>query len=455
MSFLEYPNAIITILAAILLVMGLIGLYFMMKSVRASRETAEKNFCSMTQIESSFVKAGAQQKRRCLLYISMSLDSMKRLYPEARAFHMYEQNKKILLKHFCLSMDGEIAIDGDDNFVALNNLDEADIERCIEKCAEEMKKTFVKNGAVGVAHIYIGYHLTRSNEVSFDTILSRAKQACSMAEDQNTLHCRWDRANGKAFERKISIENTIASEIENNHFFLEYQPLVDAKTNKIIGAEVLARLNSPTEGVLAPGAFLSAVNNVGLNQKFDYYIFEKNCKWIANDIENRKKYVYTINFSRHTLCDPDLARNIVRIVEKYGIPYSCLAVEILEDKSVQDEEKTIMIQNLTILKARGILILLDDFGRGHTNFRDLADFDVSIVKIDRSIIQNADTHKGFLLLANIVRTARDLGFQTLCEGIETEAFKQLAEDADCDIFQGFYFYRPMSVTQLENLLDNQ
>ena len=165
--------------------------------------------------------------------------------------------------------------------------------------------------------------------------------------------------------------------------------------------------------------------------------------------------MYSINFSRHTLCDPDLARNIVQIVEKYRIPYSCIAVEILEDKRVNGEEKVTMIQNLTALKEKGILILLDDFGRGHTSFQDLAEFDVNIVKIDRSIIQNADTHKGFLLLANIVRTARDLGFRTVCEGIETETFKQLAKDADCDIFQGFYFYHPMSVTQLENLLDNQ
>ena len=90
-------------------------------------------------------------------------------------------------------------------------------------------------------------------------------------------------------------ENSIRSEIEDNRFFLEYQPVIDAKTGEITGAEVLARLNSATEGILTPGAFLSAVNNVGLNKKFDYYIFEKNCKWIASDKENRVKYVYAIS----------------------------------------------------------------------------------------------------------------------------------------------------------------
>ena len=71
-------------------------------------------------------------------------------------------------------------------------------------------------------------------------------------------------------------------------------------------------------------------------------------KWISNDKENRVKYVYTINFSRHTLCDPNLADRIIEITEKYGIGYSCIAVEILEDKDLNDAEKSIMIKNISI-----------------------------------------------------------------------------------------------------------
>ena len=79
-----------------------------------------------------------------------------------------------------------------------------------------------------------------------------------------------------------------------DRFFLVYQPVVDAKTKKIIGAEALSRLNSSSDGVLNPASFLSAVDSVGLNNKFDYYIFEKNCKWISNDKKQREGYKYTI-----------------------------------------------------------------------------------------------------------------------------------------------------------------
>lgn len=274
-----------------------------------------------------------------------------------------------------------------------------------------------------------------------------------MAADKDVLHCQWDSTNGKAFEKKIKIENNIQNEIDNNRFFLEYQPVLDAATNKIIGAEVLSRLNSHTEGILTPGSFLSAVNNVGLNEKFDYYIFEKNCKWISNDKEKRTKYVYTINFSRFTLCDPNLADDIIKIIENYGIEYSCIAVEILEDKSLNKDEKAIVVSNLLRLKEKGVLILLDDFGKGYTSFCDLTDFDINIVKIDKSITQNATNEAGFLVLKNIIKTAKDLGFKTLCEGIETEEHKNKAVEAGCDMLQGFYFYRPMPVTKLETLFD--
>jgi EAL domain-containing protein (putative c-di-GMP-specific phosphodiesterase class I) len=285
--------------------------------------------------------------------------------------------------------------------------------------------------------------------------LSRAKQACSIAEDKNVLYCQWDSSNGKAFERKIKIENNIQNEIDNNRFFLEYQPILDARTNKIMGAEVLSRLNSTSEGVLTPHLFLSAVNNVGLNEKFDYYIFEKNCKWISSDKENRIKYVYTINFSRSTLCDENLAENIINIIEKYDVDYSCIAVEILEDKNLKENEKSVMIANLARLKQKGILILLDDFGKGYTSFADLTEFDINIIKIDKAITQNSTTESGFLILKNIIRTAHDLGFKTLCEGIETEEHKKTVASAGCDLMQGYYFYRPMPVAQLEKLFEKQ
>ena len=453
MQFFEYPYVIITILLIIFFVMGLIGLYFTIKSVKTSKGTAEKSFCGIGKIESDFEKAVAIRKNCCVVYISLSLDNMKRLYSEPKANRMYEQIKRILLIHFGLATGSEISIYGKEGFVALTNFDAEEIAQHIDNSFKEINETFANNGAVNVVHINFGYFITGSKEVSFKTALMRAKQACSMAEDKEMLSCQWDSSNGKEFVRKIKIENNIQNEINNNKFFIECQPILTAQTNKIIGAEVLSRLNSSTEGILSPSLFLSAVNNVGLNQQFDYYIFEKICKWISNDKENRMKYVYTINFSRYTLCDPKLADNIIRITNEYGIKHSCIAVEILEDKSLNDEELALIVKNLNCLKAKGISILLDDFGKGYTSFNDLTHFTVDIVKIDKSITQNAITPNGFLILKNLIKTAHDLGFKTLCEGIETEEHQNAARNAGCDMLQGYYYYKPMPVTRFETLFN--
>ena len=85
----------------------------------------------------------------------------------------------------------------------------------------------------------------------------------------------------------------------------------------------------------------------------------------------------------------------------------------------------------------------------------MTDFDISIVKIDKSITQNAISQTGFLVLKNIIKTAKELGFRTICEGIETEEHKKLVVDAGCDILQGYYFYRPMPVKQFETLVEKQ
>ena len=180
--------------------------------------------------------------------------------------------------------------------------------------------------------------------------------------------------------------------------------------------------------------------------------FEKNCKWISND-KKRKAYKYTINFSRSTLCEPQFAEKIIGIAEKYGLEFSCLAVEILEDKNITGEAKKQMIDNLSALKEKGISVLLDDFGSGYTTFGDLQNLDISIVKIDKSITHNSVTETGFIILKNIIRTSKDIGFKVLCEGVETKEQEEAVIKAGCDMLQGFYYYRPMPVAQLEKVFE--
>lgn len=449
MRFFEYPYVIITILALCLITFGLIALYFSLKCVKTANSAEEKSFCSIGRLENIFEKATLQKKTRCIIYISVSLENISRLYSEPKSARILTQLKGAFLT--CLGEDTEICVYGSKNFVALSPYGSDSAASHIESCLEMAEKIFRDNGAVNSASVRFGYYCTDSTEVNFITAVNRAKQACTMAENKSVPLCHWDSTSGKEFERRIKIENNIHNEIDNNRFFLEYQPIVDTSGN-IVGAEVLSRLNSDESGLLTPHKFLPAIDRVGLNEEFDYYIFEKNCKWIANDKALRQKYVYNSNFSRATICDISFEGRITEIADKYGVAYSSLAIEILEDKDLSKEEKDIMKANLVKLKSKGFKIFLDDFGKGYTSFSDLSQFDVDIIKIDREIVRNSVTETGLVILRGIIKTAKDLGFKTLCEGVETQEEMEIVKNEGCDLMQGYYFYRPMPVAKLEEKL---
>ena len=454
MQIFEYPYVIITILVFCFMIAGAIGLYFAVKGYKNANGMAEKGFCRIGHLENEYKRLQLRGTMRCLVYVNMSAEEMIRYNQQPKAMRILSQIQKILYRVFLENNGNLISNYTTFNFAILAVSNPEKTEMLIKRCKTEINRMISINEAASSVNVNMGIYSTDSTESDFETALSRAKQACTMAEEKDIFWCSWDRESGKEFVRKTKIENTIQNEIENNRFFLEYQPIIDSVTGKPVGAEVLARLNSKEDGILSPKMFLSAVTNVGLSKKFDYHIFEKNCKWISNSRENREKYVYTINFSRATLCHRSFADEIMLIIEKYGIKPYCVAVEILEDKNLSAEEKAVMRDNIKKLREHGILILLDDFGGGYTSFNDLNDFGIDIVKIDKSITQNCLTPSGLLILKNIIRTAKELGFKTLCEGVETKEHDAVIKEAGCDMIQGYYYYRPMPVTQLEKLFEN-
>ena len=450
MHVFENPYIIIASLAIGVVVLAAIGICFAVRALRAANGQTKRSFTSISKMESRF-KAMGKSRSRLVLYINLSTDNLRVSRSEQKLFLEIKHN---LLNTFANGEESFAAAYDDKNYIVIANLDAETVKEQIETCINDINKILLKHSAFNVVTVKIGSYDSSRIQVNFDDAVARAKQACMLAKTQKTSYVEWTASSGKALEKKIKIENNIEKEIDNNRFFLEYQPVLDAKTKKIIGAEVLSRLNSESEGILAPKSFLSAVDSVGINEKFDYYIFEKNCKWISNDKKQREGYKYTINFSRSTISEPEFVEKITNIAEKYDLKFSCLAVEILEDKNIMGKAKQQMIDNLSLLKEKGISILLDDFGSGYTTFGDLQNLDISIIKIDKSITQNSVTETGFKILKNIIQTAKDIGFKTLCEGIETKEQEDAAIEAGCDLLQGFYYYKPMSVATLENLFDN-
>ena len=235
--------------------------------------------------------------------------------------------------------------------------------------------------------------------------------------------------------------------LEQDLFSLVIQPVVSLKDNSIFTGEVLSRLNHPERGIISPDSFLPVVDALDLYPRYDRYIFKKCCAWVSRSLAAGEPLNFiSINFSRPSLCEANLARDLIEIADRYGIPHSTLGIEITEQ--VPESGVIHLLNNLNALRAAGFCVILDDFGSGVTSFNDLMHYPLDIVKIDRSLLLKAETPQGAAAYRNLVAMATDLGAEVVCEGIETEAQHRFAREAGCHFGQGFLFFKPISQHQI-------
>lgn len=230
--------------------------------------------------------------------------------------------------------------------------------------------------------------------------------------------------------------------ISRDRFELVIQPVVDLETDTIVGCEALSRLNHPSRGVISPDTFLPSVDNLGLYPKFDCYIFHKGCAWMAHMLEEQVNLQFlSCNFSRKTLSEKDLVHQLTKSADLFGLDHHYMAIEVTEREGETDTEQFQI--NLEQIKAAGFQIFVDDFGAGVTSVKDLWQYPVDVVKIDRSILLGADTPKGETAFRGLVKLATSLGAKVVCEGIETEEQHRLAKSCKCHYGQGYLFSPPI------------
>ena len=249
----------------------------------------------------------------------------------------------------------------------------------------------------------------------------------------------------------LELQNRMEEFLERDLFSLVIQPVVDFRNNTSSNGEVLSRLNHPERGVIFPDDFLPAVDALGLYPRFDRYIFQKSCAWLNRSLaEGAQIDCISCNFSRKTLSEENLPRDLIRIADSYALPHHKLGLEITEREQETDAQQ--LMENLKQLKAAGFRIILDDYGNGVTSENDLMQYPLDIVKIDRSLLLNACTERGNAEFRALVDKATQLGAEVVCEGIETEEQDRFVRDAGCHYGQGFMYFKPIAQNQVFEMM---
>lgn len=315
-----------------------------------------------------------------------------------------------------------------------------------------MRKRF--NNNLYRLHINIGiYEITNPSE-PVSTMCDKCKIAIeSFSGDYNNIISHYD---GQLLEKSL-YERKIVSEfdksLENSEFKLYLQPQYSTHGN-ILGAEALVRWHHPLRGIIYPGDFIETFEKTGIIYKLDYYMWELAASKLAEWKERGFNHLYiSVNISAKDFYYMNVFKEITSIVTKYDIDPKNLKLEITETVLMTESHSMKLIKKL---RDFGFLIEIDDFGSGYSSLNMLKDIDVDVIKIDMGFLrdtQNTKEGRSELILDSIITMIKHLGMEVITEGVETKEQVEMLTKMGCDVFQGYYFSKPLSIEDFEKSLD--
>jgi EAL domain-containing protein (putative c-di-GMP-specific phosphodiesterase class I)/CheY-like chemotaxis protein len=228
-----------------------------------------------------------------------------------------------------------------------------------------------------------------------------------------------------------------------------FQPKVNLGDGSVVGAEALARWRHPQQGVIAPYAFITEMENNGLIDQLTWSILEKSAascrEWLGRGLQA----TVSINLSLKSLGDPGLAERITARVAAQDLAARNVVLEITESAAMTDLAKA--LENLTRLRMKGFGLSIDDYGTGYSSMQQLSRIPFSELKIDQSFVFSAvEKESSRVILASSLDMAKKLKLKVVAEGVETRAHWNLLHGLGCDIAQGYFIAKPMEAAAFQD-----
>ena len=252
--------------------------------------------------------------------------------------------------------------------------------------------------------------------------------------------------------KSLRYEKEIETALTNEAFFMVYQPKVSSENHEIAAAEALIRWRKNDQVVVYPGEFIPIIEDSELIINIGEYVISKVLEQLRDyRLQGKKLIPISVNIAERHLLTDGFAEFIDQQLLHFDIDAKYLEIEITEGVLIKDIELCISV--LTRIKKRGVSVSVDDFGMGYSSMNYLKRLPLDILKIDRSFVIDCNNEKEDKEICQaIINLAKGINLKTVAEGVETiEQVKTLSE-LGCDMFQGYYFYKPMSHEALAQLL---
>ena len=340
---------------------------------------------------------------------------------------------------------------GGDEFVALlpEVTDERDAERVAQRVLDALREPIFVGGqecfvtaSVGIA-LYprdgqTMADLLRNSDVAMYAVKSQGRNASAVYSPQLAGH-------GK---QKLELESALHKALERNEIVLHYQPKIDVRAARMVGAEALMRWQRGNV-LVAPADFIPLAEETGLIVPLS--------EWALKEAARQAKLwslqfgfsdSIAVNLPSRLFERTDLVEHIHQCVSAYGVPHRSIQLEITENNLMKDLQN--VIPSLHRLNEVGVEISIDDFGTGYSSLAYLTTLPISEVKIDRTFVRDLGiTPQSSAVVTAIIALARALGLRVIAEGVETLRQMEVLHRLGCSLMQGFLFSKPLPADELE------
>lgn len=332
-----------------------------------------------------------------------------------------------------------IMIKDHDDTVIMNLVNS--ISNDIENCSD----IFQVELAFGIYRIE-----NRSEKVS--EMLSRMVLALqSVSKETKKNYAYFDEEMNRKYEENQKMCQEMEQALEDKKFVMYLQPMVDLHVYQIYSAEALVRWEHAEKGLLSPYAFLPVFENTNLMLKLDYYMWEEACKTIRRWIDNKLEPLpLMVNISPIHLNDVSFIAVLNNLISRYKLQNDMLVLELPERALTSGGED--VLETVKALDAAGYILCIDNFGGLHSPVNLMRDLPFSMVKLDRRfLVDNSQNEEGQTILRYLIAMAKELDLTVVTEGVETLKQVNFLTEIGCDIAQGYYFSKPVSLRDFDTL----
>lgn len=404
-------------------------------------------------LSKSLVKASRKKSILALFYID--IDNFKNVNDlfghKAGDILLIEVSNR--LKHHVKDEDFIAHLSGDEFAIILeDNNNITSISLAAEQLIEQFNQPFIIEKQEIVATLSIGISVYNQEKTTSAAIKQHADQALYQAKKSGRNCYRYyNKTMQQQLERYMLIVKHLRNAINENQFELYYQPKIDTRTNTMVGMEVLIRWNNQLIGNSSPAEFIIIAEETNLINQIGAWVInaalEQYKQWLTQ-IKTINNIKISINISANQLEDNSLIETITQVLTKTNVPINNILFELTET-AVMKKTTYDKVELIKLLKKLGVGISIDDFGTGYSSFTYLTQLPIKELKIDKSFIDQIGRNKSSeTIIIAIINLAKSLNLEVVAEGVETKEQLDFLTENECRIIQGYYFSKPLSVSEM-------